>query len=64
MNTLVIVLIAAVGKQLDSLGLGEAHEQRVDVLLDSSSCSSAAKVCAASTRRGSFRSVPTMMRLG
>ena len=25
-----------VGKQLDSLGLGEAHEQRVDVLLDSS----------------------------
>ena len=25
-----------VGKQLDSLGLGEAHEQRVDVFLDSS----------------------------
>ena len=24
-----------VGKQLDSLGLGEAHEQRVDVFLDS-----------------------------
>ena len=26
----------SVSKQLDGLGLGEAHEQRVDVLLDSS----------------------------
>ena len=34
-----------------------------DSTFDFLSCSSAAKVCAASTRRGSFRSVPTMMRL-
>ena len=33
-------------------------------LIKQHTCSSAAKVCAASTRRGSFRSVPTMMRLG